>query len=87
MRTMHQVNEYRTVLILAAAVAGAGLMSACATTKTESVESASGHPWNSSESAAYERYLTDQHLPYRPYADLSASDQQDYWNWRAKHPG
>jgi hypothetical protein len=83
---MQQVKEYRTVLILAAAVAGAGLMSACASTHTDTVESAPGQ-WNSHETAAYQRYLTDQHMPYRPYSELSAAEQQEYWNWRAKHPG
>ncbi len=84
---MHQVKQYRTVLILAATMAGAGLMSGCASTHTDTVEAASGHPWNANETAAYQRYLTDQHMPYRPYAELSAPDQQEYWEWRAKHPG
>jgi hypothetical protein len=86
-RTMQQAKEYRTALILAAAaVAGAGLSSGCAT-HTATVESAPAHPWNSNETSAYQRYIVDQHLPYHPYSELSGSEQQEYWDWRAKHPG
>lgn len=83
---MYQPREYRTALILAAALAGAGLTSGCAT-HTEVVDSPAAHHWDAAEDAAYQRYVIDQHTKYVPYSSLNEQDQRDYWNWRAKHPG
>jgi hypothetical protein len=83
---MYQPREYRTALILAAALAGAGLMSGCAA-RTEVADSAAPHHWDEREATAYQRYVIDQHAKYVPYASANEQEQHDYWNWRAKHPG
>jgi hypothetical protein len=86
---MHQAREYRTSLILAAAMAGVGLMSGSAAhaqiVATEAPLPA--HHWDEHENAAYHRYIVDQRYPYRAYGSLNEQEQRDYWDWRATHPG
>lgn len=83
---MQQTKEYRSALILAAAMAGAGLMAGCVSDKgTEAPPPA--HQWDDNEAAAYQRYLMDEHLPRRDFASLSAPEQQQYWDWRARNRG
>lgn len=81
---MTNTREYRSSLILAAAMAGAGLMSGCA---AQSQRPAPVHEWDSREAAAYQRYMMDEHMPRREFSELSAQEQQDYWDWRARHQG
>ncbi len=81
---MQQTKEYRSALILAAAMAGAGL-AGCASSKTETPPPV--HQWDANEDAAYQRYLMDEHLPRREFASLSAQEQQEYWDWRARNRG
>jgi hypothetical protein len=44
------------------------------------------HRWDTREHDAYRRYLADHQLEYRDFNSLSAIDQNDYWNWRQRHP-
>ena len=78
-------RKYRTSLILAAAVAGAGLVAGCVTSPTATDTTA--HQWDAHEDAAYQRYLMDEHRQHREFASLSPQEQRDYWDWRARHPG
>jgi hypothetical protein len=82
---MQQTKEYRSALILAAAMAGAGLMAGCVSSKTQTPPPV--HQWDANEDAAYQRYLMDEHLPRREFASLSAQEQQEYWDWRARNRG
>ena len=82
---MHQTKEYRSALIFAAAIAGAGLMAGCVSNSAGAPPPA--HQWDANEDAAYQRYLMDEHLPRREFASLSAQEQQEYWDWRARNRG
>jgi hypothetical protein len=76
---MYKVNQYQSSLILAAAVAAAGLRAA-----------ASHEPrsWRASLlSIAGMSNLQGQRLAYRTYGGLSAQGQRACRNWRATHPG
>ena len=84
---MHQAREYRTALILAAAVAGAGLVTGCASSPPVTHAAVPAHQWDANEAAAYQRYLVDEHMPRRDYASLSPQQQSDYWDWRSRHSG
>ncbi|MBS0580472.1 MAG: hypothetical protein JSR36_14545 [Proteobacteria bacterium] len=81
---MTNTREYRSSLILAAAVAGAGLMSSCA---SQPQIAAPPHQWDAREAAAYQRYMMDEHMPRREFSELSPQEQQAYWDWRARHEG
>jgi hypothetical protein len=83
---MHQTKEYRSVLILAAAMASAGLMAGCVSNKSAETPPPV-HQWDANEDAAYQRYLMDEHLPRREFASLNAQEQQEYWDWRARNRG
>ena len=83
---MHQTKEYRSALIFAAAMAGASLMSGCVSSNTPETPPPV-HQWDANEAAAYQRYLMDEHLPRREFASLSAQEQQEYWDWRARNRG
>ena len=82
---MQHTKEYRSALILAAAMAGASLMAGCVSGKSETPPPV--HQWDANEDAAYQRYLMDEHMPRREFASLSAQEQQDYWDWRARNRG
>jgi hypothetical protein len=82
-RMIYETKQYRNSLILAAAVAGASLLSAAGPSTAE----AAPHRWDAREDAAYQRYLMDEHLPPRDFSSLSAQEQRDYWDWRARNPG
>jgi NaMN:DMB phosphoribosyltransferase len=84
---MYQAREYRSSLILAAAVAGVGLLAGCASSPPASQTAVPAHQWDAREDAAYQRYLMDEKLPRRDYASLNAQEQKDYWDWRARNPG
>jgi hypothetical protein len=84
---MHKAKEYRSSLILAAAVAGAGLVAGCASSAPAAQAAAPAHQWDANEAAAYQRYLMDEHMPRHDYASLTPQQQNDYWAWRARHPG
>jgi hypothetical protein len=43
------------------------------------------HNWDSDEDHRYHEYLTERHRDYRPFNELNAKDQRDYWNWRHAH--
>jgi len=83
---MYQVREYRTSLILAAAVAGAGLVAGCATTQPVAESAVPAHR-DAREDASYQRYLMDEHRAHREFASLSPQEQRDYWDWRSRNPG
>ena len=83
---MTNPREYRSSLILAAAVAGAGLMASCAS-QSQAPAPATTHQWDSHEAAAYQRYMMDEHMPRREFSELSPQEQQAYWDWRARHQG
>ena len=78
-----QRKDYRSALVVAAAMAGVGLVSGCASTPTP----AAPHAWDSREAAAYQRYMMDEHMPRREFSELSPQEQQQYWDWRARHQG
>ncbi len=82
---MYQTRQYRNSLILAAAVAGASLLSGCAANPPPA--DAVAHQWDAHEDEAYQRYLMDEHRPRRDFASLSPQEQRDYWDWRARNPG
>jgi hypothetical protein len=82
---MYQTKQYRNSLILAAAVAGASLLSGCAATPPPA--EATAHQWDAREDAAYQRYLMDEHRQHREFSSLSPQEQRDYWDWRARNPG
>jgi hypothetical protein len=82
---MYQTRQYRNSLIIAAAIAGASLLSGCAATPPP--PEASAHQWDAHEDEAYGRYIMDEKLPHRDFATLSPQEQRDYWDWRARHPG
>ncbi len=82
---MHHTKEYRRALIIAAAMAGAGLMGCASGRGTEAPPPV--HQWDANEDAAYQRYLMDEHLPRREFASLNAQEQQEYWDWRARNRG
>jgi hypothetical protein len=79
---MYQPREYRSSLILAAAMAGAGLTSGWVA-RAAAVEPGSAQHWDGREDTAFQRHVIDQPAPYR----VSAHEQRDYWNGRPQHPG
>jgi hypothetical protein len=78
---MQQTKEYRSALILAAAMAGASLMPGGVSGNSETPPPVQ----DANEDAAYQRYLMDEHRPHREFASLSAQEQQDYWDWRERN--
>ncbi len=44
------------------------------------------HQWNDQENQAYQRYEQEHHMKDRDFASTSEAEQQQYWNWRHKHP-
>jgi hypothetical protein len=84
---MRRPREYRAALVLAAAVAGASLLSGFTSRVPVYDGGNREHRWDAREGAAYRRYLADQHLQYRDFTSLSAKDQSTYWDWRERHPG
>jgi hypothetical protein len=44
------------------------------------------HNWNDNEDRSYRQYLGEQHKDYRDYSKLKRNQQNEYWNWRHKHP-
>jgi len=78
---MQRRGQYRASLILAGALAGASLLSGCVADEP----TYAGHHWDAREDQAYRAYLHEQHLAYREFRSLSPEQQQDYWNWRARH--
>jgi hypothetical protein len=77
--------DYRAALVLAAAMAGASMLSACVTRASD--DSSSEHHWNAREDAAYRQYLADQNLGYRDFSSLTPQQQRAYWEWRDHHSG
>jgi len=43
------------------------------------------HNWDGDEDRRYHEYLLEKHRAYRPFNELNAKDQRDYWNWRHSH--
>jgi hypothetical protein len=84
---MRKSMEYRATLVFAAAVAGASLLSGCASRVHVYDGDHSEHHWDAHKDSAYRRYLADQHLEDRDFNSLSAKDQNSYWDWRERHPG
>ncbi len=84
---MYQAREYRTSLILAAAMAGGGLLAGCASTQPVADTAVPAHQWDAREDAAYQRYMMDGHRAHREFSSLSPQEQRDYWDWRARNPG
>ncbi len=83
---MRRPREYRAALVLAAAVAGASLLSGYTSRVPVHDGDSPEHRWDAREDAAYRRYLADQHLGYRGFNSLSAKEQSHYWNWRDRYP-
>jgi hypothetical protein len=83
---MRRSREYRAALVLAAAVAGASLLSGFAARVPVYEGDNREHRWDAREHDAYRRYLADRELEYREFNRLSAIDQNDYWSWRQRHP-
>jgi len=79
---MRRPGEYRASLILAGALAGSAMLAGC----TAGEPRHESHYWNAREDQAYRAYLHEQHLQYREFRTLSHERQEDYWNWRARHP-
>lgn len=77
--------DYRAALVLAAAMAGASMLSGCMTRVGE--DGSAEHHWNAREDAAYRHYLADQHLEYRDFSSLTPPEQRAYWEWRDHHSG
>ena len=44
------------------------------------------HRWDGHEEAVYRGYLTDNHMDYHPYKNLSKDQQKAYWDWRHANP-
>ena len=44
------------------------------------------HNWDDREESSYRRYLVEQHRSYREYARQHRRTQDQYWNWRHRHP-
>ena len=44
------------------------------------------HNWDDCEESSYRRYLVEQHHSYREYAKQRRRTQDQYWNWRHRHP-
>jgi hypothetical protein len=44
------------------------------------------HNWDDREEASYRRYLVEQRRSYREYAKQQPRTQDQYWNWRHRHP-
>jgi hypothetical protein len=82
---MRRSREYRAALVLAAAVAGASLLSGFAS-RVPVYEGDNPEHRDAREADARRRYLADHQLEYRDFNSLSAIDQNDYWNWRQRHP-
>jgi hypothetical protein len=80
---MRRPVDYRAALVLAAAMAGASMLSGCATR----VPDDSSPQWNAREDLAYRHYLADQHLEYRDFNSLTPTEQRAYWEWRDQHSG
>jgi hypothetical protein len=80
---MRRPVDYRAALVLAAAMAGASMLSACVTRVSED-----GSPhWNAREDVAYRHYLADQHREYRDFSSLTPQEQHAYWEWRDHYSG
>ncbi len=82
---MRKPVNYRAALVLAAAMAGASMLSGCVTRSYE--EGSPEHHWNARENAAYRHYLADQNLGYRDFSTLTPQEQRAYWEWRDHHSG
>jgi len=82
---MSRTVEYRTALVLAAALAGTSLLSGCVVRDRVYEHDHSDH-WDSREDAAYRRYLEERHREYRDFNRLNAEERHDYWDWRSRHP-
>jgi hypothetical protein len=44
------------------------------------------HPWNEQEEQSYQRYAKEHHMDNSNFGSISEREQQQYWNWRHKHP-
>ena len=44
------------------------------------------HQWNDGEDQAYRHYTDEHHQNNRDFSQASEREQQQYWNWRHKHP-
>jgi hypothetical protein len=76
----------RCVLILAAALAGAGLACGCASHADTRPEAQDSRALSAGDERAYRQYLSQQHLPYQDFSLLGGEQQNDYWQWRHRHP-
>jgi hypothetical protein len=75
---MRRTMEYRAALVLAAAVAGASLVSAGAPRVRVAGSDHAAHQWDGYEAGAYRRYLAGRHPGYRDYNSPGAQDQHNY---------
>jgi hypothetical protein len=44
------------------------------------------HTWDDRETAAYQRWATENHRGNQDFSHLKRKDQSEYWNWRHDHP-
>jgi hypothetical protein len=42
--------------------------------------------WNDDDKQSYNQYVKEHHTGAKAYNDLTPAQQQQYWNWRDKHP-
>jgi hypothetical protein len=79
--------DYRTALVLSAVIAAVTVDSGCvARVRLYDADHHDYHRWDGRENRAYQRYLSEQHLEYRDYAQLHDDQQRAYWEWRHRHP-
>jgi hypothetical protein len=76
----------RAVLVLAVAMTGAGLACGCASHADTRPAAQDSHAFSAGDERAYRQYLSEQHLPYQDFSLLGGEQQNDYWQWRQRHP-
>lgn len=76
---MSRTVDYRSALVLAAALAGTSLLSGCVVRERVYEGDHAERHGDDREDAAYRRYLAYQHREYREFNRLNAEEQHDYW--------
>jgi hypothetical protein len=44
------------------------------------------HQWSDQDNQSYRRYEEEHHRDNRDFSNSSEREQEQYWNWRHKHP-
>ncbi len=44
------------------------------------------HKWDDQENQAYAHYAEEHHQQNHDFSSASEREQQQYWNWKHKHP-